>query len=84
MDEGTAVNLETTFIDDGTAVSSGVGAYTDKEWTRRKDRRMRCIEAAVSLVTHDYAAGDSEASVKDSANMVLSVADDFYSFVENG
>ena len=73
-------------MDEGTTITTGYTEYivTDEEATRQKDRRMRCVEAAVGLITHDYAAGDSEASVMDSANMVLSVADDFYIYVENG
>jgi len=50
----------------------------------QKERRLRCIEQAVVLITHDYTARDSEASVQDAANMIKSVANDFFLYVENG
>ena len=78
MDEGTAVNLETTFIDDGTAVSSGVGAYTEEEWTRRKDRRLACIKQAVIIKISHNAITDSN------SGDIVTYATDLYNYVENG
>ena len=53
-----------------------------EESTLRKERRMRCIEAAVSLANHSKMFDDLGAETL--SNRVRSMADDFYNFVQTG
>ena len=54
-----------------------------EESTLQEERRLRCIEAAVSLINYHHATF-IDLSAEELSNRVLSAADDYYLFVENG
>ena len=81
MDEGnsTAVNLETTFLDEGEGTAVDTTIYlTNEESTRRKDRRLACIKQAVIIKISHNAITDSN------SGDIVTYATDLYNYVENG
>ena len=69
---------EMTAMDEGSAVTSGVGSLSYEERTRRKDRRLACIKQAVIIKISHNAITDSN------SGDIVTYARELYEYVENG